>query len=216
MRRLVALAVSASAAALLVALPSTAAFAATHDVLTTGKVGGPNVKVGALLQGGLKTGTKATFLTSKSAGISCKSVSFTDKVTKNPSKPGVATEQLTAQTYKKCSVSGITGATGVKSVVLNNLPYKTTISDAKGNPVIVFGTTATLTLTTVLGPLSCQYKATKTNGSASNTGQTISFVSQAFKLKAGPSACPATGSFSATFGPVKDTSVKGSPHVFVN
>ena len=216
MRRLVALAVSAAAAALLVALPSTAAFAATHDVLTTGKVGGPNVKVGALLQGGLKSGTKATFLTSKSAGISCKSVSFTDKVTKNPAKPGMATEQLTAQTYKKCSVSGIAGATGVKSVVLNSLPYKTTISDSRGYPVIVYGTTATLTLNTVLGPLSCQYKATKTNGKASNTGQTISFSKQAFKLKAGSSACPATGSFSATFGPVKDTSVMGSPHVFVN
>ena len=215
MRKLLVLSVAA-AAVLLTALPSTAAFAATHSVLTTGKVGGASVKVGATLKGSLKKGTKATFLTSKSAGVSCKSVTFTDKVTKNPAAPGTAIESLEKQSFSGCTVSGIAGATGVKSVVLTGLPYKTTISGAKGFPVVVFSTKSTITLSTVIGTLSCSYKATTTKGSASNTGQVITFSKQTFKLSAGPSACPATGSFSATFGPVRDMSVKGTPAVFVN
>jgi hypothetical protein len=50
---------TAAATALLAALPATAS-AATHHVLTTNKVGGPNVAVGATLKAPLKAGTKAT------------------------------------------------------------------------------------------------------------------------------------------------------------
>jgi len=213
-------AMAAAAAALLIplqaAIPATAATAASHDVLTISKVGGTNVKKNAILKAGLKSGSTATFLTSKNAGVTCKAVSFTDKVLSNPRKKGTAKEELTKQTFSKCSVHGIPDTTGVNSVKLNNLPYKSTISDSKGDPVSVSGTTATISLKSVLGSLTCQYHATTTKGSASNSSQTISFSNQPFKYKSGPSACPKSGHFTATFGPVKDTSVKGSPHVYVN
>jgi hypothetical protein len=219
MRKFLVLAVAATAGLLVAApamVPATAAVAASHDVLTIRKVGGNNVKKDAILKASLKSGTSATFLTSKNAGVTCKSVSFTDKVLSNPRAKGTAREELTKQTFSKCSVHGITDATGVKSVKLTGLPYKSTISDRKGDPVSVSGTTATITLKSVLGTLTCKYHANTTKGSASNTSQTISFSNQAFKKKAGVSACPGSGHFTATFGPVKDTSVSGDPHVFIN
>lgn len=215
MRKFVVL-VAAAASSLLMALPATASVAASHDVLTTGKVGGTNVKVGATLKASLKSGTKATFLTSKSAGVTCRSVTFTDKVVSNPRAKGTAREKLTSQTFSKCSVHGIQDATGVRSVKLLGLPYKATISDAKGDPVKVTGTVAKITLKTIFGSLTCDYKATTSTGHASNKAQTITFSSQRFTKKSGPTACPGSGHFSATFGPVKDTSVHGSPHVFIN
>jgi len=49
----------------------------------------------------------------------------------------------------------------------------------------------------------------------------VSFSKQSFALDAGASgslctSAAATATFSATYGPVKDTSVKGSPKVFVS
>jgi hypothetical protein len=212
MRKLL-LAAVAMAAMLLGVAPMTAASAATHDVLTTGKVGGTNVKVGAILKA---NGSKITFSTGSSSGINCKSAQFTAKVTKNPKAKGTATESLTNQTFKSCSVHGISGATGVKSITLNHRPYKTTIKDSAGNPVTVFGTNTTIAIKSSLGALKCTYKAATTKGSASNTSQTITFSNQKFKKQSGPSQCPGSGRFSATFGPVIDTSAAGHPHVFVN
>jgi len=56
-------------------------------------------------------------------------------------------------------------------------------------------------------------------GHASNTGNKITFSKQKFTLAPNqPSTCAIAPSslFSATFGPVRDTSVSGSPKVFVN
>jgi hypothetical protein len=207
---------AAAAAITLAVLPMMAASAATHSVLTISKVGGPNVKVGAILKASLAGTNKAVFSTGTGKNVTCKKVTFTDKVTKNPAKPGTAMEKLTNQTFARCTEAGISGATGVKSVKLNKLPYTTTIKDSKGDPVTVFGTNTTITLNTSLGPLSCTYKAKTTTGHASNATQTISFSGQKFSLLSGPGECPKSGTFSAKFGPVRDTSVKGSPHVFVN
>jgi hypothetical protein len=204
------------AALLLGVAPMTAASAATHDVLTIGRVGGANVKVGAVLKASIKAGTKVTFLTGRSAGITCKTAQFTAKVTSNPKAPGTARESLTAQSFGRCSVHGISGATGVKSIKLNHLPYKTTIKDSSGDPVTVSGTNTTLTLRASLGSIKCTYKATITKGRASNASQTITFSKQVFKLQSGVNACPKKGTFTAAFGPVLDTSVHGRPHVFVN
>lgn len=217
MRKFLVLAMAA-AAALMVAVPAMAATSATHDVLTISKVGGTNVKVNAILKANLKSGTKATFETSGGMGVTCKAVTFTDQVTKNPKEPGTAVEKLKAQTFSKCTTN-FTDATGVKSVTLSGLPYKTTLSDSKGDPVTVSGTTATISLDTIFGkkhPLTCTYHATTTKGTATNATQTITFSDQLFKKTAGTTACPTKGHFSATFGPVEDTSVKGDPHVFVN
>jgi len=71
-------------------------------------------------------------------------------------------------------------------------------------------------LRTVVGTLTCTYRAGRLRGTALNTGQAIAFARQTFTRSAGPSACPAKGSFSAVFGPVTNTSVRGRPRVFVS
>ena len=214
-KRMPSVITAAAATALLAALPATAS-AATHHVLTTKKVGGPNVAVGATLKASLKKGTKATFYSpGTTTGVTCGKSSLTSKVTKNPAAPGTATESLTAQTFSSCTTN-ITGANSVKSVKVLNLPYATTVSDASGNPVTVSKPSTRLSLNTVIGVVTCTYSAATIHGKASNTGNLITFKNQLFTLSSGSSACPASGDFSAKFGPVKDTSVSGSPAVFVN
>ena len=204
-------------------LPLTAAAAATHSqahkasaVLTTGKAGGTAVRRGAALKAGLQKGTTVTFNSPGSKnGVTCKSASFTDKVTKNPPTPGFALERLTGQRFGGCSVHGVGGATGVKSVAVKGLPYRTTIS-GKDHSIVLFKARTTLTLKTVLGTLTCSYGAAKVKGTASNTGQVNKFTDQTFTLLSGSVACLKKGNFSATFGPVTDVSVTSHPHVFVN
>jgi hypothetical protein len=73
-----------------------------------------------------------------------------------------------------------------------------------------------LAINTVLGLVTCTYSKAKLAGKATNTGNADIFKNQVFTLSSGPTACPAKGSFSATFGPKKDISLTGSPLVFVN
>lgn len=211
----------AAATALLAAFPMASASAATtHDVLTIDKVGGPNVAVGAILKGSLKAGTKATFFApGTTIGITCSVVKITSKVTKNPAKPGTASEPLLSQSFSKCTTN-IPGTTGVRSITVLGLPYTVTASDSKGFPLTVtkpHGVLKTaVIINTVLGPVTCTYSAVKIVGHASNAGSLNAYKNQVFTKSAGPAACLASGSFSATFGPVVDSSVKGSPHIFIN
>jgi hypothetical protein len=214
MRKYILAAIGA-AAAIVVMMPM-AASAATIDVLTTAKVGGTNVAVGATLKAGLKSGTKVTFYSpGTTTGIVCTKSSFTEKVTKNPAKPGTADTSVTALTFSGCT-SNVSGVDSVKSITANKLPYKGTTSDAKGLPVTVAALSATVDLNTEIGAVSCTYTAKKITGAASNTGSTVAFKNQTLTFSTGSSVCPASGDYSSTFGPVKDTSVSGSPHVFVN
>jgi hypothetical protein len=214
------LAVAAAATGVLVVLPIAAATAspsAGGAVLTIRKAGGTAVKRGAILKAGLVSGSTATFFTpGTTKGVTCKSSSFTDKVIKNPPAGQVATESLTAQSFGSCKVAGVAGATSVKKVSVVGLPYKVTVSGKGSKPVVISKARTKLTLGTIVGTLTCTYGASSVKGTASNIGQVIKFRSQTFTLISGSSACLKKGSFSATFGPVKDTSVKGSPHVFVN
>jgi len=212
------LAVTGAVVALPVFLPVVTASAATgHAVLTISKVGGPNVRVNAILQTSLKSGTKVTFFTpGTSNGVSCRSASFTDKVTSNPAVPGIARELLTKQAFSKCSISGVGGATGVKSIAVLGLPYKATVSSSGSHQIVLSKVSTKLTLNTVLGALTCTYSAAAVKGTWSNTGQVNKFVNQTFTLSSGSAACPRKGSFSGTFGPVRDISVARNPAVFVN
>jgi hypothetical protein len=222
MRRYLFLAAAASTAPLLV-LAAGPASAATAHVLTTGKVGGANVATGAILKASLASGTTANFFSSSTGktGIKCSTSSFSAKVTSNPVKPGTAKESLTSQSFSKCT-SNVAGVNSVKSVTLGNLPYNVTVSDSKGMPVKVSETSSkkplrtTIVLNTVLGPVTCVYQAKTISGTASNTGNTNSFSKQKFTKSSGSSACFGSGFFTAKYGPVKDSSVKGSPKVFVN
>jgi hypothetical protein len=210
---------AAAASAAVVALPAVSADAAVTHVLTISKIGGTAVKPGAVLKSGLAKGTSAVFSLSTTK-LTCKSAAFSAKVKTNPAKPGKATESLTASTISKCTVnqSGVI----VKSLKINNLPYKVSVSDAKGFPVTVSGSSkskpVSFTVTIVAGTLTvvCGYSAKSIAGHASNTGNTIAFVNQKFTKSAGGGLCLPSANFSAKFGPVRDTSVKNSPSVFVN
>ncbi len=217
MRKYVYLAMIA-ASAMAVGAPAAEAAPAVH-VLTTGKAGGTAVKPGAVLKAGLATGSTATFsLAAKK--VTCKTAAFSATATSNPNAPGTARESLTAQTFARCTAN-IPRVT-VTSVTVANLPYVVTVSDAKGDPVTVSGRTKTkpLTVTAKLKAgtvaLTCTYAAASITGHFSNATNAVSFSKQKLTKSAGGKACLPAVYFTATFGPVRDTSVTGSPKVFVN
>jgi hypothetical protein len=215
MRRLILGAIGAAAA--IVVMTPMAASAATTHVLTITKVGGTNVAVGAKLSASLKSGTKAVFSEGTEGSVSCAKSSAAETVKTNPAKPGTATLSITGQTFSTCtaSISGITVT--VKSVKAYKLPYKTKVSDASGHPVTVTKPGVVFVVSADGETITCTYQAAKITGKASNTGSTVAFTDQAFKVVTGSnSLCPASGDLTVTYGPVKDTSVTGDPHVFVN
>jgi hypothetical protein len=137
--------------------------------------------------------------------------------------PGTATESLTLQDFSSCTPVGIPAVTSVQSIVVNNLPYATTVTSPPSNAVQVTGTAeapiqTTIRLVSGLGTITCVYRAdgNVVSGVASNTDQSITFTDQKFNRFSGPSACFPNGYFSAAYGPVTDTSVAGSPLVYVN
>jgi hypothetical protein len=226
MRKLVPVAAAIATSVSVVALPAALAYAAAPvHVLTINKVGGPAVKVGAVVKSGLAKGASAVFSLPTPLGtakLTCKSAAFSAKVKTNPAKPGAATESITAASTAKCTLTGISGV-AFKSIKSLNLPYKVTVSDATGLPVKISGqsTTKPVEFTVVVAAgttnVKCNYKATSISGTASNTGNKITFSKQKFVLAAGSnSLCKGPVHFSATFGPVKDSSVTNSPAVFVN
>jgi hypothetical protein len=208
---------SVVAAALIAALPATAAEAAPVHVLTTGRVGGPAVAVNAVLKAGLVRGTTAVFNTTIGK-MTCTISTFTAKVVTNPVRPGTARESITAETFSGCRIS-VAGVT-IKSLKVGNLPYNATVSDARGNPVKISGRSrakpllVTATVKAGTSTITCSVKAASISGAASNRGNRITFVKQKFVKAA--CAFSVSGTFSATYGPVRDTSVRGNPAVFVN
>ena len=212
------------ATALVMALPAAASAATPVHVLTTGKVGGPAVAPKAILKASLAPRTSAVFATT-AGKLTCAKSTFTAKVVTNPvkgtaTKPATATESITAETFSSCviSVKGVT----IKSSSVGNLPYNASVSDAKGNPVKISGHAKTkpllLSITVKFGTstFSCSVKAASISGTWTNKGNATVFVKQKFTKASGGAFCPASGTFTATYGPVKNTSVKGSPAVFVN
>jgi hypothetical protein len=234
------LVVLAAACAVALAAPASAAYAATgahhaggKPVLTVGKKGGSAVKKRAVLKASLAKGTKVTFalmVSGTSYSATCTSSSLKAKVTANPSSRGKATLSLTGETITHCTLKngpdGIT-LTGVKAL---NLPSDVTISSAKGLPVTIAGRSktkplgfqATINASSVgLGNLECVYTAKKVTAQASNTGNKVSAANQKFTVdtkKSSSSECAIASSvtFSATYGPIRDTTVKHSPKVFVS
>jgi hypothetical protein len=217
------MAAASAAAGMLVLAPAAGALAApVHDVLTTVKVGGPNVKVKDVLQTRLKAKTVLKFAqvgVAHPISLTCTSSSITSRVTANPVRPGTAVQSITGETVTGCK----TTISGVKSVTVKatKLPYKATVSDARGLPVTVFAPSATIKIVTTIagvGTIVCNYSAKTIKGSASNTGSLTIFSKQVFNRAAGSNTvfCPTKGALTATYGPVVDLSVTGHPHVFVN
>ena len=204
-----------AASALAFASPAAEAAPAVH-VLTVGKVGGAAVRPGAVLKAGLATGTKATFKLS-GKGVTCQRAAASATVSANPNAPGTARASLTALTFSKCSAPGFTQT----SLTVSNLSYTVTVSDSKGDPVTVSGRTRTrpLRVTAKLKSsttsLTCTYTAASITGHFSNATSSVAFTGQKLTKSAGK-GCLGKVYFSATFGPVADSSVKGSPKIFVN
>ena len=227
MRKIGLLGMAAAAAAVLLmgspALADDDPAPADINVLTVGSAGGANVAVGDVLSASVAAGTTADFTTAAggTTGIKCAESTFTATVVDNPVAPGVATESTTNQTFSSCTAN-IFGVTGVTSVVVNNVPFATTV-DSTAAAVSVTGTEAapiqtTLKLKTILGSVTCVYRADAgaISGVAGVTDSSISFANQKFNKFSGPITCPSNGYFTASYSPVLDTSVTDSPAVFVN
>ncbi|HUC25861.1 MAG TPA: hypothetical protein VMA73_24410 [Streptosporangiaceae bacterium] len=224
--------VLAAACALALAAPASAAYAATahaaaKPVLTINKKGGPAVRKRAVLTVSLAKHTSVTFtlvVGGSSVTATCKSSTLHAKVTANGGK---ATLSLTGLTLTRCAAPDGISLT-VKAL---NLPYGVTISSAKGFPVTIAGRSsakplsfqAKINATSIgVGTLRCVVTARRAKAHASNTGNKISAANQKFTLDKGKSSsnCASLGvssaTYSATYGPLRDTSVKHSPKVFVN
>jgi hypothetical protein len=223
MRRTVSLAAAAliaTAVGLFIAAPAHAA--GTSDVLTTGSVGGANVAVNDVISSSLKSGTSAKFTTQSggTSGVTCTASTFTGTVLTNPAAGGDATESLTAQTFGSCT-SNITGVTAVQSIIVNNLPYNADVNGTSKAITLTGGTAgviqATVKLSTLFGTVTCAYQANSNTitGTTSNTDNSLAFTNAGFSKSSGPIVCPSTSFLTATYAPAADTTVTGSPAVFV-
>jgi hypothetical protein len=231
--------VLAAACALALAAPAGAAYATTAQhaaakpVLTIGKKGGTAVKKGAVLKAGLAKGKSVVFTIHSSVigtlSAKCKSSTLQAKVTANPASRGKATLSLTGETLRRCTVTGAPMGFTLKGVKALNLPYRVTISSAKGFPVTIAGRSKTKPLAfqaTIrangMGSVKCVFTAPKAKAHASNTGNKVSVTKQklTFDPAASTNLCASAGvssaTYSATYGPIRDTSVRHSPKVFFN
>jgi hypothetical protein len=223
MRRIGYLGIAAAAAVSAALLSSPALADDPADVLTTGGVGGANVAAGDVLSASVAAGTTADFATASggTTGVKCAVSTFTATVVDNPAVPGTAIESTTAQTFDSCTAD-ILGVTGVTSVVVDNLPFATTVESGTA-AVSVTGTDAapiqtTLKLRTILGSVTCVYRAdgNAIAGVAGIDASSISFANQQFNKFSGPATCPANGYFTVSYAPVLDTSLADTPAVFTN
>jgi hypothetical protein len=205
-----------AAAGFFIASPASAA---GSNVLTTGSVGGANVAVGDVVSAALKSGTSASFV-SGSSTVTCTTSQFTASVTSNPAAGGSAGESLSAQTFANCTAH-ITGVSRVNSITVNNLPYVTSIDGSTKAVSLSAGAAgpvqATISLQSFFGAVICSYRPTSgsLSGTGSNTDNSITFSGQALTKSSGSGLCPGTSTFGASYAPSLDTSVAGSPAVFV-
>jgi hypothetical protein len=234
MRKYRYLAVAAAGVMLLAApvgtaLAATAHTAANKPVLLVGSSKGKAVKNGAKIGASLASGQKVTMSIKGSLGTfdaTCTKSSFGAKVGKNPSAKGKATLSIKSETIGgKCSIS--TTLVTLKSITAIDLPYSGTIttrdrlsiSEPSASKPIGFKATLLFGTTT----LTCVFTAKTTSGKTSNRHNTVAFSKVPLTLNStlsgsSYSTCAVAGTsatFSATYGPVTDNSVKHHPKVYV-
>ncbi|MER6298185.1 Tat pathway signal sequence domain protein [Kitasatospora sp. NPDC001539] len=205
------------------AVPASAAPYAAGAVLTAGSAGGTAVAAGDALAAPLAAHTSATFYSTATSttGVTCATSRLAATVLTNPAAPGTATESLTGLTFGSCT-SNVTGVTSVRSLTVDTLPYGVTVSDGPGLPVTLTGGTAgpiraTAVLNSWFGTITCTYQLSGAfTGTADNTAHSLTFTNEHFAKSGGSGLCPADGYFSASYGPVTDTTQSGSPAVYVN
>jgi hypothetical protein len=213
-------AVGAALLSLVLASPSSATGTLAGEVLTYG-AGGPGVAVGDTISAGLATGTTATFMSTAggSTGVTCTGSEFSGTVVTNPSAPGVATANLTTQTFpaEKCT-ENIVGVISVNSIAVNNLPYNVSVDGAAATLTLTGAAApiqATVRLNSFLGVVTCVYHADKNTltGTTSNTDNSVQFTNQQFNRISGPGTCFANAFVTARYAPVTGA---GGALVFVN
>ena len=237
-RRQLALLGTAAVAAAAVVLSTSPAFAASSDVLSYGAVntGGTNVGTTDALSGSLASGTTNTFkFTSNgtSVTITCTAATLSAKATANPAAPGTASVSISTLTFNdgatQCTLTGLSGVTVVSAVLKTGTTATASVADGTSPTFTITSLNEAVTLHTGVGNIICDYGTnatvtsivgTVTNPNAAGTGGTITFASDPVALVSGSSFCGAsgsTGTFSATFGGITDTSGTGTNKaVYVN
>ena len=225
MRRPWHLAITCIIAAALAALTMTTA-AAAGAVLTVGSTSGPPAAVGDVLWGVLSG--NATFVNSSNSGqkVTCTS-SRIDAVVVSNTGPAMLT--VTSLTFGGCSISGVTGATGINSITTNasascpwnarvddtTSPAKVTISPstASGCPTSI---SATVTVQTIFGAQNCVYSPTggSITGTSAEGSTSLVFSGVGFSKTSGPGTCFGTANFTATYNFTDHT--QGGGAVFTN
>jgi len=206
MRKHTYLAAGFAAGALLTAFSIAPATADTADELTAG---GTNVAVGDSVTANLAS-SNATFSTSI-GNIVCTASNFASTVATNPAEDTAeATETVTALAFSGCT-STVSGTTGVSSIGLTSgtTPTATVDDDSSADSAITLDVSPSVTvvLKTVLGNIKCIY-AGAVSGAIDNTAETITFSGQSVAKQSGSSfACPASGSFTAAYGPTVDNNI---------
>ena len=214
-RSLLALAGAVTALTVAAAVPASADGTA---VLTTGGAGGTPPPVGGTLTAPLAAGTSATLYSSATgtSGVTCTSSQFNAAVTANPTAPGSATESVTGHTFDSAGcTSNVTGVLGVSGITVDNLPYTATVaSDGTLTVSPASGSTiqTTVKLRTLLGTITCVYRAASLTGKTDNSDSSITFTNQQFTKASGSSLCFASGFFTAKYAPVTDAGAR----VYVN
>lgn len=213
-----------TALALAVAAPASAAPAdGAGPVLTTGSTGGTAVATGDSLAAPLAGNGSATFYSTATSttGVTCATSQLSATVLTNPAAPGTATASMTGLTFDSCTAN-VTGVTSVQSLTVDTLPYNLSIDDGTGLPVTLTGGSAgqiqaTAVLNSWFGTITCTYQLSGAfTGTADNGGQSLTFTNEHFTKSGGSGLCPGEGYFSASYGPVTDTSQSGAPAVYVN
>jgi hypothetical protein len=206
--------------------------AAAKPVLSIRRADGPAVKKTNKLVATLAKGTSLVLSLGTSSQAQCTSASLTARVTANPASSGLAALSITRSTAADCTVTEapISGITLTK-LTTSNLSFPATVSTAAGDPVTIseqstakpITVTADLVVPDGIGDLTCVYTAPSYSGHLSNTHNRLKFTDQTFTLdtsstvsSADCSIAGATSTMTATYGPLRDDSVKFSPKVFVN
>ncbi|HEX4787365.1 MAG TPA: hypothetical protein VH372_02800 [Actinospica sp.] len=237
-RRKLAYLGTAAAAAVAVVLSTSPAFASSGDVLSYGAVnpGGTNVATTDALTGSLAAGTTNTFkFTSNgtSVTITCTAATLNAKASTNPAAPGTATVSISTLTFNdgatQCTLTGLSGVTVVSAVLKSGTTATASVTDGTTDNFTITSLNEAVTLHTGVGNIICDYGTNSsvtsilgvvTNPNSSGTGGTIAFSSDPVALISGSSFCGAsgsTGTFTATFGGITDTSGTGTnTAVYVN
>jgi hypothetical protein len=193
--------------------------AATGGELTVGSLGGTNVNVNDNLTA-LLTGS-AVFTTS-AGKVTCTQGNIAATDNTNPAE-GQAEATLTLTQFHSTPASCTTTISGTTKVISVDLAHTAslTVLDDPTDPGILRATNidVKVTLGTVLGSLVCDYgtagTVTQVDGALNNTAHSVTYSGAAVNKISGTGACPASGTLSAVFGPIIDTT-QANQNVYVN